>query len=176
MFRLISSIGVVMATYAGFALLGPVLGPADFRMAAFLVEPAWSVPLPSGGAWPVDFGALFLLVGLTALAFETLKTARAGGRTLGYRLLAILWLAGGGALFLLVGGFGTSAFLLLTAMAGFDAVSGFLAPLLSSRPDADVPDEEPEAPRLEAPVDDDLPAPDPASDPAPDPVSPTFDR
>ena len=28
MFRLISSIGVVMATYAAFALLGPVLGPA----------------------------------------------------------------------------------------------------------------------------------------------------
>ena len=83
-----------MATYAGFALLGPVLGPADFRMAAFLVDPAWTIPLPSGGTWPVDFGALFLLVGLTALAFETLKTARAGGRTLGYRLLAILWLDG----------------------------------------------------------------------------------
>lgn len=151
MFRLISSIGVVMATYAGFALLGPVLGPADFRMAAFLVEPAWSIPLPSGGMWPVDFRVLFLLVGLIALAFETLKTARAGGRTLGYRLLAILWLAAGGALFLLVGGFGTSTFLLLTAMAGFDAASGLLAPLLSSRQDADVPDEDSEAPRLEAP-------------------------
>ncbi len=151
MFRLISSIGVVMATYAGFALLGPVLGPADFRMAAFLVQPAWAIPLPSGGMWQVDFRVLFLLVGLMALAFETLKTARAGGRTLGYRLLAILWLGGGGALFLLVGGFGTSTFLLLTAMAGFDAASGLLAPLLSGRPDADVPDEASEAPRLEAP-------------------------
>ena len=151
MFRLISSIGVVMATYAGFALLGPVLGPADFRMAAFLVEPAWSIPLPSGGMWPVDFGALFLLIGLIALGFATLKTARAGGRTLGYRLLAILWLTGGGALFLLVGGFGTSTFLLLTAMAGFDAASGLLAPLLSSRPEADAPDGDSEAPRLEAP-------------------------
>ncbi|MYJ72748.1 MAG: hypothetical protein F4092_13475 [Rhodospirillaceae bacterium] len=172
MFRLISSIGVVMATYAGFALLGPVLGPADFRMAAFLVEPAWAIPLPSGGMWPVDFRVLFLLVGLMALAFETLKTARAGGRTLGYRLLAILWLAGGGALFLLVGGFGTSTFLLLTAMAGFDAASGLLAPLLSSRPDADVPDEDSEAPRLEAPhaetpAAEDLPAHEPA---------PTVDR
>lgn len=172
MFRLISSIGVVMATYAGFALLGPVLGPADFRMAAFLVEPAWSIPLPSGGMWPVDFRALFLLVGLIALAFETLKTARAGGRTLGYRLLAILWLAAGGALFLLVGGFGTSTFLLLTAMAGFDAASGLLAPLLSSRPDADAPDENSEAPRLEAP-----PAGTPAAEdrPAHQPP-PTFDR
>ena len=151
MFRLISSIGVVMATYAGFALLGPVLGPADFRMAVFLVEPAWSIPLPSGGMWAVDFRVLFLLVGLMALAFETLKTARAGGRTLGYRLLAILWLGGGGALFLLVGGFGSSTFLLLTAMAGFDAASGLLAPLLSSRPDADAPDGESEARRLEAP-------------------------
>ena len=172
MFRLISSIGVVMATYAGFALLGPVLGPADFRMAAFLVQPAWAIPLPSGGMWPVDFRVLFLLVGLMALAFETLKTARAGGRTLGYRLLAILWLGGGGALFLLVGGFGTSTFLLLTAMAGFDAASGLLAPLLSSRPDADVPDEDSEAPRLEAPhaetpAAEDLPAREPA---------PTVDR
>ncbi|MCY4393748.1 MAG: hypothetical protein OXC10_01245 [Rhodospirillaceae bacterium] len=153
MFRLISSIGLVMATYAGFALLGPVLGPADFRMAAFLVEPAWTIPLPSTEAWPVDFGTLFLLVGLTALAFETLKTARAGGRTLGYRLLAILWLAGGAALFLLVGGFGTSAFLLLTAMAAFDAASGLLAPLLSSRPVADEPEEELQTPQLEAPQD-----------------------
>lgn len=161
MFRLISSIGVVMATYAGFSLLGPVLGPADFRMAAFLVEPAWSIPLPSDGTWPVDFGALFLLVGLTALGFETLKTARAGGRTLGYRLLAILWLAGGAALFLLVSGFGTSTFLLLTAMAGFDAASGLLAPLLSSRPEADAPDDDPEAPQLEAPAAEDPPAPDP---------------
>ncbi len=160
MFRLISSIGLVMATYAGFALLGPVLGPADFRMAAFLVDPAWTIPLPSGGTWPVDFGALFLLVGLTALAFETLKTARAGGRTLGYRLLAILWLAGGAALFLTVGGFGTSAFLLLTAMAGFDAASGLLAPLLSSRPEADAPEEELETPQLEAPPDEPPQAPD----------------
>ena len=168
MFRLISSIGLVMATYAGFALLGPVLGPADFRMAAFLAEPAWSLPLPSGGAWPVDFGALFLLVGLAALAFEILKTARAGGRTLGYRLLAILWLAGGAALFLLVGGFGTSAFLLLTAMAGFDAASGLLAPLLTGRPEIDAPDEDPEAPRLEAPQADTPPAEDlPARDPSP---------
>ena len=151
MFRLISSIGLVMATYAGFALLGPVLGPADFRMAAFLVEPAWTIPLPSGGTWPVDFGALFLLVGLTALAFETLKTARAGGRTLGYRLLAILWLAGGAALFLLVGGFGTSTFLLLAAMAAFDAASGLLAPLLSSRPDAEPLEEETGTPQLEPP-------------------------
>lgn len=172
MFRLISSIGVVMATYAGFALLGPVLGPADFRMAAFLVESAWSITLPSGGMWPVDFRVLFLLVGLIALAFETLKTARAGGRTLGYRLLAILWLGGGGALFLLVGGFGTSTFLLLTAMAGFDAASGLLAPLLSSRSDADVPDEDSEAPRLEAP-----PAETPAAEdlPAREPP-PTVDR
>ncbi len=160
MFRLISSIGLVMATYAGFALLGPVLGPADFRMAAFLVDPAWTIPLPSGGTWPVDFGALFLLVGLTALAFETLKTARAGGRTLGYRLLAILWLAGGAALFLTVGGFGTSAFLLLTAMAGFDAASGLLAPLLSSRAEADAPEEELETPQLEAPPDEPPQAPD----------------
>ena len=160
MFRLISSIGLVMATYAGFALLGPVLGPADFRMAAFLVDPAWTIPLPSGGTWPVDFGALFLLVGLTALAFETLKTARAGGRTLGYRLLAILWLAGGAALFLTVGGFGTSTFLLLTAMAGFDAASGLLAPLLSSRAEADAPEEELETPQLEAPPDEPPQAPD----------------
>ncbi len=160
MFRLISSIGLVMATYAGFALLGPVLGPADFRMAAFLVDPAWTIPLPSSGTWPVDFGALFLLVGLTALAFETLKTARAGGRTLGYRLLAILWLAGGAALFLTVGGFGTSAFLLLTAMAGFDAASGLLAPLLSSRAEADAPEEELETPQLEAPPDEPPQAPD----------------
>ena len=159
MFRLISSIGVVMATYAGFALLGPVLGPADFRMAAFLVEPARSVPLPSGGMWPVDFGTLFLLVGLTALAFETLKTARAGGRTLGYRLLALLWLAGGVALFLLVGGFGTSTFLLLIAMAGFDAASGLLAPLLSSRPEAEAPEDLPETPQLEAPSEEDRQAP-----------------
>ena len=167
MFRLISSIGVVMATYAGFALLGPVLGPADFRMSAFLVAPAWSIPLPSEGTWPADFGALFLLVGLTALGFETLKTARTGGRTLGYRLLAILWLAGGAALFLLVGGFGTSTFLLLTAMAGFDAASGLLALLLSSRPEVDAPEENPEAPQLEAPVANNLPTPDPA---------PTVDR
>ncbi len=152
MFRLISSIGLVMATYAGFTLLGPVFGPADFRMTAFLAGSAWTVPLPSGDVWPVDFGALFLLVGLTALGFETLKTARAGGRTLGYRLLAFVWLAGGAALFLTVGGFGTSIFLLLTAMAAFDAASGLLAPLLSSRPDADEPVEEAEAPRLQAPA------------------------
>ena len=164
MFRLISSIGLVMATYAGFALLGPILGPADFRMAAFLIEPARSIPLPSGGSWPVDFSALFLLVGLTALACETLKTARAGGRTLGYRLLALLWLAGGSALFLLVGGFGTTTFLLLIAMAGFDAASGLLAPLLGSRPEADAPEAEPDPRQIEAPDAEDLPPPDPSPD------------
>ena len=72
----------------------------------------------------------------------------------------------------LVGGFGTSTFLLLTAMAGFDAASGLLAPLLSSRSDADVPDEDSEAPRLEAP-----PAETPAAEdlPAREPP-PTVDR
>ena len=89
MFRLISSIGLVMATYAGFALLGPVLGAADFKMALFLANPVWTVPLPSGGTWPVEIGAIFLLLGLTALGIETLTTARAGGRTIGYRALSI---------------------------------------------------------------------------------------
>ena len=110
MFRLISSIGLVMVTYAGFALLGPVLGAADFKMALFLANPVWTVPLPSGGTWPVEIGAIFLLLGLTALGIETLTTARAAGRTIGYRALSILWLAGGAALFLLVEGFGTLAF------------------------------------------------------------------
>ena len=142
MFRLISSIGLVMATYAGFALLGPVLGAADFKMALFLANPVWTVPLPSGGAWPVEIGAIFLLLGLTALGIETLTTARAGGRTIGYRALSILWLAGGAALFLLVEGFGTSLFLLLVAMALFDAVAGLLAPVLSSRRHADPADAE----------------------------------
>ena len=142
MFRLISSIGLVMVTYAGFALLGPVLGAADFKMALFLANPVWTVPLPSGGTWPVEIGAIFLLLGLTALGIETLTTARAGGRTIGYRALSILWLAGGAALFLLVEGFGTSLFLLLVAMALFDAVAGLLAPVLSSRRHADPADEE----------------------------------
>ena len=157
MFRLISSIGLVMATYAGFALLGPVLGPADFKMALFLANPVWTLPLPSGGTWPVEIGAIFLLLGLTALGIETLTTARAGGRTIGYRALSILWLAGGAALFLLVEGFGTSLFLLLVAMALFDAVAGLLVPVLSSRRHADPADEEVQdgeaqgdAPQLEA--------------------------
>ncbi len=147
MFRLISPIGIVMAAYAGFALLGPVFGAADFRMTAFLANIVWRLPLPSGADWPVELGALFPFAGLAALGFGMLRRAR-GSRSRGACALAILWPLGGAALFLLVGPFATSVFLLLIALALFDAIAGLPGPWRRARPAAGTPAAEP---RSEAP-------------------------
>jgi len=135
MFRLMPFIGIVMAVYAGFALLGPVFGAADFNMAAFLAKEVWKTGLPSGGEWPLDVGELFVLAGLLALGFESLKAAGTTRTSMGNHILSMLSFIGGLLLFLLVKGFETSPFFLLVAMAGIDTMAGMLVSIVTARRD-----------------------------------------
>lgn len=135
MFRLMPFIGIVMLVYTGFALLGPVFGAADFNMATFLSNVVWKATLPSGGEWPLDVGELFVLAGLVALGFESLKAAGTTRTSMGNHILSMLSFIGGLLLFILVKGFETSPFFLLVAMAGIDTMAGMLVSIVTARRD-----------------------------------------
>ena len=135
MFRLMPFIGIVMVVYAAFALLGPIIGAADFQMATFLANQVWKTGLPSGGEWPLNIGELFVLAGLVALGVESLKAAGTTRTSMGNHILSMLSFIGGLLLFLLVKGFETSPFFLLVAMAGIDTMAGMLVSIVTARRD-----------------------------------------
>lgn len=135
MFRLMPFIGIVMAIYAAFALLGAVFGDADFDMATFLGNEVWRITLPSKKEWPLNIGELFILAGLVALGIESLKAAGTTRTSMGNHILSMLSFIAGLLLFILVAGFETSPFFLLVAMAGIDTMAGMLVSIVTARRD-----------------------------------------
>jgi hypothetical protein len=112
----------------GFPLL--LIPLAIYNIIAFLMRDVsfaaalFTVPLPSGAAWPVTLSDVLLTLGILLLLCEVIKGARPGAKYLTDHLLSLLVLCGAGAEFALLPQFGTSTFFLLTALSLVDFLSG----------------------------------------------------
>jgi hypothetical protein len=112
----------------GFPLL--LIPLAIYNIIAFLMRdlsfaaPLFTLPLPSGTAWPVTLSDVLLTLGILLLLCEVVKGARPGAKYLTDHLLSLLVLCGAGAEFVLLPKFGTSTYFLLTALAMVDFLSG----------------------------------------------------
>jgi hypothetical protein len=112
----------------GFPLL--LIPLAIYNIIAFLMRDVsfaaalFTVPLPSGTAWPVTLSDVLLTLGVLLLLCEVIKGARPGAKYLTDHLLSLLVLCGAGAEFALLPQFGTSTFFLLTTLSLVDFLSG----------------------------------------------------
>ena len=112
----------------GFPLL--LIPLAIYNIIAFLMRDVsfaaalFTVPLPSGTAWPVTLSDVLLTLGILLLLCEVIKGARPGAKYLTDHLLSLLVLCGAGAEFALLPLFGTSTFFLLTTLSLVDFLSG----------------------------------------------------
>jgi hypothetical protein len=116
------------SSMVGFPLL--LIPLAIYNIIAFLmrdvsfVTPLFTVPLPSGLAWPVTLSDLLLTLGILLVLCEVIKGARPGAKYLMDHLLSLLVVCGAGAEFALLPQFGTSTYFLLAALALVDFLSG----------------------------------------------------
>jgi hypothetical protein len=112
----------------GFPLL--LIPLAIYNIIAFLMRdvsfaaPLFTLPLPSGLAWPVTLSDVLLTLGILLLLCEVIKGARPGAKYLMDHLLSLLVVCGAGAEFALLPQFGTSTYFLLSALALVDFLSG----------------------------------------------------
>src|SRR6201988_2013972 len=89
-----------------------------------LAEPLVTLPLPSGGPWPVTVSDVLVALGILMLLFEVIKGARPGAKYVTDHLLSLIVFGAAAAEFLLWPKFATSTFFLLTLLALVDFLSG----------------------------------------------------
>src|ERR1044072_2761620 len=103
-------IAVVMVVYSALAI------DANFSAGSAFMD--WV--LPSGAELFLTFGDIFVILGLVALFFEVIKSARLGPGTIVDHMLSTATFIVALIVFLLVQAFATPAFLMLTLMALVD--------------------------------------------------------
>jgi hypothetical protein len=118
-------IAVVMVVYTALAI--------DPNFSAGSAFADWI--LPSGADFFLTLGDLFVILGLVALFFEVIKSARLGPGTIVDHMLSTATFIVALVVFLLVQAFGTSAFFMLTLMALVDVVAGYTVSIFSARRD-----------------------------------------
>lgn len=121
-------IAVVMVVYSALAI------DPDFSAGSAFLD--WV--LPSEAELFLTFGDIFVMLGLVALFFEVIKSARLGPGTIVDHMLSTAVFIIALIVFLLVPAFGTPAFLLLTLMALVDVVAGYTVSIFSARRDYSV--------------------------------------
>jgi hypothetical protein len=121
-------IAVVMVIYTALAI------NPDFSAGSAFMD--WV--LPSGAELFLTFGDIFVILGLVALFFEIIKSARLGSGTIVDHMLSTATFVIALIVLLLVQGFGTPAFLMLTIMALVDLVAGYTVSIFSARRDFSV--------------------------------------
>lgn len=121
-------IAVVMVIYTALAL--------DPNFSAGSAFADWV--LPSQAELFLTFGDIFVILGLVALFFEIIKSARLGAGTIVDHMLSTATFIVALVVFLLVPPFGTPAFLMLTVMALVDVVAGYTVSIFSARRDFSV--------------------------------------
>lgn len=89
-----------------------------------LAEPLVTLPLPSGGQWPVTLSDALVVLGILMLMFEVIKGARPGAKFLTDHLLSLIVFGAAVAEFLMWPRFATSTFFLLTLLSLVDFLSG----------------------------------------------------
>jgi len=112
----------------GFPLL--LIPLAIYNIIAFLMpdvrfgEPLIKLVLMSGAEWQVTLSDILLAVGILLLLLEVVKGARPGAKYLTDHLLSLVVFGAAAAEFVLWPKFGTSTYLLLTALSLVDFLSG----------------------------------------------------
>ena len=111
------------------------LGTADAP--SKLAAPLFTIPMTSGGAWPVTSGDLFLAGSLVVLFMELLKSTNSRNVAIANHALSMILFVVCLVEFLLLKGFATSVFFLITLMVLLDVLAGFIVTIVSSRRDID---------------------------------------
>jgi hypothetical protein len=112
----------------GFPLL--LIPLAVYNIVAFLMRdvlfttPLFTLPLPSGTAWPVTLSDILVALGILLLLLEVIKGARPGAKYLTDHLLSLVVFGGAAAEFVMLPPFGTSTYFMLTLLALVDFLSG----------------------------------------------------
>lgn len=92
----------------------------------------FTVPMVSGIAWSLTSGDLLLVLALTCLFIEVVKSTQSGRSSVAEHMLSTLIFVVFLVEFLLIGGAGSSVFFLLMIMSIFDVVAGFTVSITSA--------------------------------------------
>jgi hypothetical protein len=115
--------------------------PQGFRSAMAqdrLAEQMFSVPIASGGAWPVTLGDILVFASLLILFIELLKATTSRRIAIINHSLSMVLFIVCLVEFLLFRAFATSAFFLLLTMVLLDVLAGFIVTIVASRRDIDI--------------------------------------
>ncbi|ACT60042.1 conserved hypothetical protein [Hirschia baltica ATCC 49814] len=106
------------------------------HMHAFLNAPIWKIPMVSDGAfWAVSRGDILLILGLTFLFAEVLKSTSTGAATIFNHAVSMLLFIFALVEFLLFKNFATSVFFILSLMCLLDVLAGVVVTIVSARRD-----------------------------------------
>ena len=123
---------LILLTFSG--------GPNTLDAPSQLAKPVFSIPMSSGGVWPVSLGDLFLGAALVVLFIELLKSTNSRNIAIVNHSLSLILFVGCLVEFLMLKGFATSVFFLITLMVLLDVLAGFIVTIVSSRRDIDLHD------------------------------------
>ncbi|MDP9104306.1 MAG: hypothetical protein M3N05_09925 [Pseudomonadota bacterium] len=107
---------------------------AGARMAAQV----FSLPMASGGRWPVSMGDLIIFLSLVILFIELLKSTTSRRIAIINHSLSMILFIICLVEFLLFRAFATSTFFLLTSMVLLDVLAGFIVTIVAGRRDIDI--------------------------------------
>jgi len=116
-----------------YALMAIPMSVEDVR--ATLDAVLFSIALPSGDVWSVQWGHLLTSAAALLLMIEIVKSARAATSSLVENALALLLFTLQLIFFLLVGGFGTTDFAAIMIMTLIDFMAGAMVMIYATRRD-----------------------------------------
>jgi hypothetical protein len=98
----------------------------------------FSLPMASGGRWPVSMGDLIIFLSLVILFIELLKSTTSRRIAIINHSLSMILFIICLVEFLLFRAFATSTFFLLTSMVLLDVLAGFIVTIVAGRRDIDI--------------------------------------
>jgi hypothetical protein len=127
----LTSGGPVETTNAAGQLVTSQVAP----LAAMLAETAFSLPMISGVEWVLTKGDAIVLLAVTFLFLEILKSTSTGTATIINHGISLLLFIICLVQFLLMPNFATSTFFILMAMTLLDVLAGVIVTIVSARRD-----------------------------------------
>lgn len=127
----LTSGGPVQTTNAAGQLITSSVAP----LAAMLAETAFSLPMISGVEWVLTKGDAIVLLAVTFLFLEILKSTSTGTATIINHGISLLLFIICLVQFLLMPNFATSTFFILMSMTLLDVLAGVIVTIVSARRD-----------------------------------------
>ena len=132
-----------LVAFGGAAGLGlPLSGtteaetaPEVFSPYALMESVVFSIPMPSGSEWALNYGDIFVVFGLIMLFVELIRSTQSDGTAITNHALSLGVLVLCLVEFIIVPGFSTSTFFFLMFMALIDVVAGFIISISGARRD-----------------------------------------